>query len=320
MSNYGFHTIKLYPNVKYKYLAASATRLKKCEIDNINSINRVLSWSDIPGAFLLVNYGTEINSKTPDNYINNLVGWRIYRQKASENTLQFVSETGELACGIEDYMCANQTPYTYYVYPIINNGISQSIGQPIKTDKVKTDWWNYGLIGFKKGEYGNYEPYATWLFDCNLTSTQIVQNLDITKFSTFLKTPKISKGKSNYQTMGVTALLGGISYKSNRYEENMDLLETWQDFVGECDLCIWKDRKGSIKIGTIFENPSAQYIDVISEQPTQISFMFIETDNINNFQIFKYIEPYHSSIPDSGTKPLPPHGSGGDNNPMHNKI
>lgn len=311
MSNYGYHKITLYPGVKYKYLAASAARLEQCEINKINSLNGELEWSDIPAAFLLANYSKTIDSVTPDEFIDDLTGWRIYRQRRGSNIREFVGEIDSSNCGIEDYMCANQTSYTYYIYPIINN----KIGHPIKTSEKDTDWWNYALIGFKQDTNGVYSPYMTWLFDCNLTSAQIVQNLDITKFGTFSRTPKISKGQSNYQTMGVVALLGGISYEKNQYVETMDALETWQQFVGECDLCIWKDRKGAIKIGTVIDNPTAQYIDEISKQPTQIAFNFVETADTSDFKVFTSISPYSANI--INKLPADPNSSGG-NQPGHN--
>lgn len=290
MNDYGYQKITLYSNAKYNYLAASATRLQQCDINKINALKDDPTWSDVPGAFLLANFDTNLVSNSGDDTeIKELRGWRIYRQKNNENIRQFVGEIGYSANGIEDYVCANQTSYTYYAYPIVAN----KIGQPIKTSEFKTDWWNYSLTGFKKNSFGDYEPYSTWLFDCNLTSTQVTQNLDITKFNTFSRVPKISKGKNNYQTMGITALLGGINYDKNDYEEGMDLLEAWQEFVGECDLCLWKDRKGAIKVGTIYDNPTAQYIDEVSKQPTQISFTFVETKDINDYAVFKAIEPYH---------------------------
>jgi len=287
MSDISYKEITLYPNVSYRYLATSATKLLDCELKEINSLATDPTWNDIPGAVFLADYSANIDSKSAVSALYGLKGWRVYRGKEGSSLREFVAELGADSCGVEDYMCANQRGYTYYVVPVIGN----KLGQPIKSNKIKTNWWNYSLTGFKADARGYYVPYIIWLFDCNLTSTQITQNLDTTTFRTFTQRPKLSKGKSNYQTMGINALLGSVSYVSNKYEEDMDLLEKWQEFVGECDLCIWKDRKGAIKIGTIYDNPSAQYIDEISDQPTQISFTFVETKDISDFSVLKEVAP-----------------------------
>jgi hypothetical protein len=141
-------------------------------------------------------------------------------------------------------------------------------------------------MGIKEIKQNVYAPTTIWTFDINLTSTEIIQNTDVATFRTFSRTPKVVRGDSNYQTMGISCLLGGILCHNRQYFEHQTVLQDWQKFIAETDLYVWKDRKGMIKLGTIDANPSSKYMDESVEQPTTITFNFIETGDISDIQVY----------------------------------
>lgn len=277
-----YNKITLFDNVTYNYLALKKGNANEVELSTFENKDYVPKWSDLDGGILL----TDFNNSLVSSYISGLptqfTSWSIYRQKVGESTQHFVGKVERNKLYIIDYMCSNQTDYIYYVLPETDSELGVSMQTPV----VTTDWWNYSLTSLTNISDNIYVADKVWIFDYNLTSTEIVQNTDVTTFKTFTDMPKITKGNNNYQTMGISCLIGGINEKNYKYEDDIKLVQEWQKFVSENKLCLWKDRKGSIKVGVITENPTTKYSDETSEQLTTITFNFVETMNPSSISVY----------------------------------
>lgn len=278
----GYNKITLFPDVKYDYLVLKKGTPNQSEIDIMNSPTVKPNFGTLPNSLIVSPFTDSLISSLVAGLVNPLIAWAVYRQKKGDKRLYLVAEVERSQLFIIDYLCSNQTEYNYIVVPVT----SQELGISLESKPITTDWWNYSLTGLQEISNGIYSPTQIWTFDYNLTSTEIVQNTDVTQFKTFTKYAKVSKGESNYQTMGISCLLGGIKCEETEYMESMSLLEKWQEFVAKDILCLWKDRKGSLKIGKIIENPSSKYIDETTQQATTISFNFVETASTQDISVY----------------------------------
>ena len=285
--------ITLYPNVTYNYLLVQNKIATSDEIQKMDNIQDKPTWNTVPNTLIFAPYITDDISSFISGLNNPIIGWRVYRRSLLEDKQVFVADVEPTNTVVIDYLCANQTEYQYLILPITD----YEVGLTLESEIVKTDWWNYCLMGIREIKPNVYAPTEVWTFDANLTSTDIVQNTDIATFKTFSRTPKIVKGESNYQTMGISCLLGGVSCSNYEYTESAYLLQKWQEFITSTNLYVWKDRKGMIKVGVIDANPSSKYMDECVLQPTTITFNFVETMDVDKIQVFDSL----GEIPD---KPL----------------
>lgn len=277
-----YNGIVLYDNVKYNYLVVKKRSATQNELSLFSDLNYVPEWSDVSNSILLTTFDGSLVSSYLSGLPTDFTAWAVYRQKKGENVEHFVGKVSRNRLFLIDYLCANQTEYTYFVIPETDGEMGVSMQSP----SITTDWWNYSLTSLKQIGENTYVADKVWLFDYNLTSTDIVQNTDVSTFKTFTKHPKVSKGLNNYQTMGISCLIGNVDLVTEKYNDNIELLNAWQNFVSQETLCLWKDRKGSIKVGVVASSPTSKYMDETIDQLTTITFNFIETMDVNNISVY----------------------------------
>lgn len=287
----GYNKIRLFPSIKYDYLIFLRNIASNAEIEKHYDSEYIPDWDDFSEPGIIAQFTNDLNSSIVSGLIDPAIGWLVYRRKVNETRSHLVAELPALQFFVKDYVVADQTQYIYDIVVLTEN----EMGVSIRSNPIKTDWLNYSITSIKQIGENMYQPSQVWLFDLNLTSTDIAQNIDITTYNTFTKYPKVSKGESNYQTMGITALVGGMKCVGQEYREPIELLEAWQEFVATSDLCIWKDYKGAMKLGQISDGSSSKYVDgVIGNQPTHITFNFIETQDISNIRVYSFEEKFYN--------------------------
>ena len=267
-----YNKITLYPNIKYNYMTYTEQTPDSRAIEIMNDKFVEPTFGTIPDVKIACKFETDLQSSVIEGLTEPMIGWQVYRKKYGASRSELIAQVPPPQIFLNDYFCSNNTKYSYTVIPVTES----KLGISLQSEAYTTDWWNYALISIKKDKNGNYSPTEIWTFDYNLTSTTIEHTLDVTVQRNFTRTPKISKGQSNFLSMGVTALLGGVNCEDGKYHETQELLEKWQEFVAKDELCLWKDRKGALKLGKITDGVNEKIQDETKEQLTSISFNFTE--------------------------------------------
>ena len=213
------------------------------------------------------------NNDNDNGIIYSALGYTfsVYREKKGTNQLEIVSKMSEGSLSLYDYNIANNETYTYYIFKESDDYISSAT----LSNEITTCWWNWSIVGFTKDENNiyNVDNDNIWLFDLNIESSAMTQNISKTEYKNFTKYPKISIGKSNYSNGSLTCLLGNVS--NNKYNENADLLKAWNEFCSNGEYKLLKDRKGNKYLVDIIST-SAKIDDVVQEQPNTITFSWTE--------------------------------------------
>lgn len=206
----------------------------------------------------------------------------VYREKNNSNKLEYIARLNDGSLSMIDYNVANQNQYKYYVFKEDDNYFS---GANI-SDSVETCWWDWSIIGVAENNDGHFIVDTTniWSFELNLESAETVQNFSKTEYRNLTKFPKISNGKLNYASGGVTCLIGQI--RNNKYVDTTEMLEAWNNFCVNGQLKILKDRKGRIMVVDITSS-SSKIMDITSEQVNTITFNWTQIGVTDNMTIIE---------------------------------
>lgn len=288
-----YDKINFYDGVSFGYMLLSKEALSDDEVLVIDSMESLPNWNSLGRDVfnILANFENTLDSSYILGVSEPLTGWSVYREESANGILSLVGKVGVDTLSVEDPLVGNSRQYKYYVFPETKNMIGVSMeSDPI----VFNNLWNYSLIGLKEDENEVFFATDFWNFSLNVQSNNVQQNLDITSFETLQKFNKISKGKRNYLNMSITCLLGDISDSTGLYDSNIEKLNSWREFCANSDKCIWKDRFGDIRIVSLYENPTTQYLDETCEQAQEISFSIIEIMDIDNIKNGLMVETQNS--------------------------
>ncbi len=211
--------------------------------------------------------------------VANAEEYHVYR-KRSQCLYYYVGKTGVAKHRIVDYAVGNNTVYNYIVFPKVNNSFSIPIvGQPIETK-----WWNWALIGLNRIDEFNYSVDSNniWLFDLNLTSEPLRQNIDKKQVANLTQFEKIVVGSQNYLTGGISALLG--QFRNEKFVDTSELENELKSFVASSTLKILKDRKGNCFLVEVTSN-SIDTDTNLNEQISTVALQFSEVGNIQDISI-----------------------------------
>ena len=131
-----------------------------------------------------------------------------------------------------------------------------------------------------------------WTFYLNCKEGSLTLKQDKTIFNSFSKYPKYSIGKNNYHSGSFSALLG--NYNGIYYEDNIEIVEKWKEFLEKVEVCLYKNLKGEVMIVVIESDSTREYMNEyanlynnngeINTYPTSISFNYVEVDEIRKLQ------------------------------------
>ena len=211
----------------------------------------------------------------------------VYREIKDTNQLIYVAHLGDGSLSMTDYNVVNDTTYRYYVFKEDESAISEAV----VSNDVTTCWWDWSLVDLipKKKKKGLYyaNPNEMWKFNLNVTSEARTQNISTTTYNNLTKFPKVSTGKMNYASGGLTCLLGDIQKLNNgqiSYVEPASMLDSWNNFCTNGNIKLLKDRKGNAMLVTITAN-SSQVDDVLKEQANTITFSWVQVDDTTGITI-----------------------------------
>ena len=280
-----YDKITIYPNQKVDYLIQITDVASNEDISKVNDANFVPDWNSFLNRTNIMSpYTNDLISSFITGLTENLSGWTVYRQKVGETALKKVAEIDKSAIYIEDYCVANQSRYRYFFFPITET----QIGVNLATGRINTNWWNWSLTSLENIGDGIYVPKEVWVFDTNLESGDVTQNLDIVYHNNFTKYPKESRGEMNYITGSLSCFLSNIDNDKGEYIETVDKLNDWRDFCADDSLKVIKDRKGNIRLVSISDTTNS-IMDESDKQPTTISFSYTEIGNIDDISVYKEV-------------------------------
>nr|DAL14023.1 MAG TPA_asm: hypothetical protein [Caudoviricetes sp.] len=257
------------------------------KVDSQSEINQTLGYTYEPkwdaNTFLLALFNNTLNGGNVTSVGDKILYWQVYKRKRGEATLRFLARVPASQYALYDFNAVNNAEYQYILFA----ETAEYISAPLQQDGyIATSWWNWSLTKLKKSEADDKIYYAdsknVWLFDTEVQSSALQQNLDKATIENFTQFPKISTGKKNYLTGSISAFLSNPH--NARYEDTIEQYNTFIDFIADENPKLLKDRKGN---GWIVDTTSnqMQYNDVTAEQITTVSFDFVQLDDLDDLNI-----------------------------------
>lgn len=277
-----YNKVSLFGEQTIKYLWIKDSSFTQTEINNIKTINSTPVWDNNTLLLTYFNKNT-INAGVINTLDKPILNWAVYRQKVGSNKLDLIKKVPYGTFIINDYMPQNNTSYIYTIFPETDT----EIGAGLQSDIITTDWWNWSLMSLSSTSIDNqFIIDSMWLFDLNLESSELKQNLDKTVFPTFNQFPKVSSGKRNYLSGNIKCYIGDIQ-QINGVDTYVDTVQTQQDFItfmNNGKRKILKDRKGNIMELELIDN-SLKMDDILVEQPTTLNFSFVQVGDASNISV-----------------------------------
>lgn len=257
------------------------------KVDSQSEINQTLGYTYEPkwdaNTFLLALFNNTLNGGNVTSVGDKILYWQVYKRKRGEATLRFLVRVPASQYTLYDFNAVNNAEYQYILFA----ETAEYISAPLQQDGYTvTSWWNWSLTKLTKSETNDKIYYAdgknVWLFDTEVQSSALQQNLDKATIENFTQFPKISTGKKNYLTGSISAFLSN-PYNA-RYEDTIEQYNAFVDFIADENPKLLKDRKGN---GWIVDTTSnqMQYNDVTAEQITTVNFDFVQLDNLDDLNI-----------------------------------
>lgn len=257
------------------------------KVDSQSEINQTLGYTYEPkwdaNTFLLALFNNTLNGGNVTSVGDKILYWQVYKRKRGEATLRFLARVPASQYALYDFNAVNNAEYQYILFA----ETAEYISAPLQQDGYTvTSWWNWSLTKLTKSETDDKIYYAdsknVWLFDTEVQSSALQQNLDKATIENFTQFPKISTGKKNYLTGSISAFLSN-PYNA-RYEDTIEQYNAFIDFIADENPKLLKDRKGN---GWIVDTTSnqMQYNDVTAEQITTVNFDFVQLDDLDDLNI-----------------------------------
>lgn len=274
---FNYHKSQIYGSGKFDYVWATNVTETQNFIDSTTGANYVPTWTD--NTVLLASFNNNINGGDITFSGESITNWLIYKQEDGNTTLTYVATVPSTQTSIIDYNVKNNTNYRYQVFAETPSFLSQPL---ITSNYAIPNWWNWSLIGLETTNTENFYYVDTdnvWLFDTELTSDALSQNVDRNTFENFTQFPKITINAKNYITGGITAYISNTD--NNGYSDTVKMEDDFDAFINNGEIKLLRDRKGN---GWIVETTSNEFttIDKSTEQIIQISFKFTQIGNSNN--------------------------------------
>lgn len=275
-----YNKATLYGNSIVDYVWIKNYVAEQSEIDTVSAYTYSPQWDDT--TLMLAPFNSDINGGNVVGLSDNVIAWQIYKRKPDDSVFTFVAKVPAAQYKVSDFNVLNNDEYQYTIFAETENYISAPLEQK---DFVKASWWNWSIVGLNdSGTDGLYyaDSDNIWLFDTMLTSSGFDQNIDKYIVENFTQFPKISSGKKNYLSSSITAFLNNI--KDGRYVDTVEQYNRFVDFIAQPTPKLLRDRKGNGWVVSTMGN-NMRYIDESVEQITQVSFNFVQLNDIQSVNV-----------------------------------
>lgn len=275
-----YNKATLYGNSIVDYVWIKNYVADQSEIGTVSAYTYSPQWDDT--TLMLAPFNSDINGGNVVGLSDNVIAWQIYKRKPDDSVFTFVAKVPAAQYKVSDFNVLNNDEYQYTIFAETENYISAPLEQK---DFVKASWWNWSIVGLNdSGTNGLYyaDSDNIWLFDTMLTSSGFDQNIDKYIVENFTQFPKISSGKKNYLSSSITAFLNNI--KDGRYVDTVEQYNRFVDFIAQPTPKLLRDRKGNGWVVSTMGN-NMRYIDESVEQITQVSFNFVQLNDIQSVNV-----------------------------------
>lgn len=254
----------------------------QAEIDSTLANTYKPEWDN--NTLLLANFDNSINGGNVKSLKDDVLYWQIYRKRPEDTVLTFICRVPVSQYQLLDFNVLNNTEYQYTIFAETETTISAPFEQ---VGYTRTNWWNWSLLGLQestnKGLY-YVDSDNIWLFDTELTSSGLDQNVAQYIMDNFTRYPSVSSGKRNYMSGSITAFLSNVDISTGKYQDTVEQYNAFVEFIANPTPKLLRDRKGNGWIVST-NGVNGQYIDESPQQITKVSFSFTQLDDVNNVNV-----------------------------------
>lgn len=196
----------------------------------------------------------------------------------------------------DDYTASTHGEYVYMLVPYYaGTTASTEINRAILTDKITTSEYGYTITAiYDSGKDVNGLPFFligdTWKFITDIADTTVTQNTDKTLHSGFGKYSSLTSTQTNFMSGTLSAGIGNISCPGNTYNDTIEMVRAWREFITQDCQFILRSQKGDVWVVNVTDNPTTQYQENVPQLFTTIEFNWAECCDINEI-ITGTVEP-----------------------------
>ena len=279
-----FSTLKINGNCDVNYVWSKRSNFNSEDIENIAN-NGIYSPLWDTQTVMLATFSNTLNAS---NISGTIYGYLIHRQKLNENIRYKVAEVDSTITKIKDFNIGNRANYQYFITPIYMNEGQKSLGEPILTDTIQTNFNSWSVIALSPTTEENVyivDVNNIWDFYIDTDGGSFSIKDDKTVTTGLGQFPKIYIGKTNYLTGSLSCLIGNVNCEAKYYDDDIEKLERWREFCNNGKLKLLRDLKGHI-IPCEITDASYENDDKREELQTTISFNYTQLDDYKNISVY----------------------------------
>lgn len=197
--------------------------------------------------YMLADFNRGLDAGNVGESSSNLAGYDVYRRETGESTLQYVGTAGAFDKGLYDHTAANQQEYTYYVFPLGDDGMY--LTSPLVSNPIRPCWWDWTILECEKNsdDEDSYSLIALYRFGNNVATDAISNNNTPYIAANFTRYPTVQLTPQNYQSGTLGSLIGHIDYENgNEYTDTIALRNAIWGLSTTTNTLFLKNRKGDL--------------------------------------------------------------------------
>ena len=279
-----FSTLKIHGNCDLNYVWSKRDNLNAEDIE-IQSQNGIYTPVWDGQTVMLATFANSLNASNISEVIH---GYLIHRQKLNENVRYKVVEVDSKITNIKDFNIGNKSEYQYFITPIYMNDGEKSLGEPILTDSLRTDFNCWSVIALTPTINENVyivDVNNIWNFYIDTDGGTYSLKDDKVITTGLGKFPKTYIGETDYISSSLSCLIGNVNCEGRYYDDDIEKLERWRNFCNNGKLKLLRDRKGHV-IPCEITDASYENDDEFEELQTTISFNFTQLDDSKNISAY----------------------------------
>lgn len=208
-------------------------------------------------------------------------------------------KTGEIRMvnNMYDPTVPTKGKFRYHIVPRSTEG--QTYRKGVSHADITLDLIGYTITqlelmpeNYQYGTRLRYKVGDSWKFAGDVQNTTITQNTDRSLHVGYNTYPSLTLTTTNYMSGTLTAMLGFVdcvtSYGTKKYEDNIETIRAWREFITRPAIYMLKSQKGDVWIVNITDGITTAYNESIKEIPTTISFSWAECCSVDDIIILGY--------------------------------
>ena len=218
---------------------------------------------------------------------NDSVKWKWFRKNLISNAISFVYTNSNKS---GDVTVPNKGEFRYYLIPF-DKTTGRMISSGVAYKDIEIDSVGYSISELVYRERSNpsdrdgYSVAETWRFVGEISDTTMTQNIDHTSHIGYGRKPVNTTTNINYLSGTLSAFFGYVECTSKKFKSNIEMIQAWRDFITRPSMFLLKSQKGDVLLVNIVNTPQTSYQENALTIPTQLSFDWVECEDINNIRL-----------------------------------